>query len=794
MAKSAARRLPLIPTRELVVFPGMMIPLQIGRRASLAALDAAIGDSHELVLVAQREANQERIGSLEDLHATGTLVTVAQVVTSDDSSTVRAILTGIARVSISELAMEDGYLSVTATPIATPAVAMTPEVDALIETVRESLYEYAEGGSPLTADAIETGLKTEDPSALADFIGYTPDLTVEQRVELLAEGDPIKRLRLAAEHLARLREADKIKRKIQAGMREEMEKHQREFLLREQLRTIQKELGEEDPGAAEIDALRERVSASKMPDEIKARATKELDRMSRIPAMSPEVAVIRNYVDWLVDLPWGIHTEDKLDLAASEQILDDDHYGLEKVKERILEYLAVRKLSSQVRSPILCFAGPPGVGKTSLGKSIARAMGREFVRISLGGLHDEAEIRGHRRTYVGALPGRIIQGLKTAKTANPVFLLDEIDKLGRDFRGDPSSALLEVLDPEQNSTFTDNYLEVPFDLSQVLFIATANMLETIPGPLRDRMEIIPIAGYTEREKLAIARKYLVEKQAKAHALDPERVVIGDEVLMELIRRYTKEAGVRSLEREIATLTRKLARKAADTPKSKAKLRVTPADLDPRLGAARFDYGVLDLDGRPGAATGLVVSEAGGDVITLESSVTEGKRELVLTGQLGDVMRESATAALSWIEAHAVELGIERSAFEQRIHLHVPAGAIPKDGPSAGITIATTLVSLLTGRPVRRDLAMTGEITLRGMVLPIGGLKSKVLAAHLAGAKTVLFPKRNVPDLRDIPDEVKRSIELIPVERIEEVLAIALAPEPKRPATKPVRVKGSSASV
>jgi ATP-dependent Lon protease len=777
---SNTRILPLIPTRELVVFPGMMVPLQIGRRASLAALDLAISsERNELVLVAQRDGSQEQIDSLDDLYMTGTLVEIAQVI-ADDGGKVRAILQGRQRVRINTLQVADGYLAVSITPIIEPEVVSEPELEALVDAFREELGTYAERGAILSADALEVGLRTDDPGALADLVGYTPELTVEQRVELLGTADPVARLKIAAEHIARLTEADRLKRKISAGMREEMEKHQREFILREQLRAIQKELGEEDGVAGEIDALRLRVASSGMSEEIKARATKELDRMSRIPAMSPEVAVIRNYVDWLLELPWGVHTVDQLDLATSEQILDDDHFGLGKVKERILEYLAVRKLSSSVRSPILCFAGPPGVGKTSLGKSIARAMGREFVRISLGGLHDEAEIRGHRRTYVGALPGRIIQGLKSAKTANPGFLLDEIDKLGRDFRGDPSSALLEVLDPEQNSTFTDNYLEVPFDLSQVLFIATANMLETIPGALRDRMEIIPIAGYTEREKIAIAKKYLVEKQAKAHGLPPARVVIGDEVLMELIRRYTKEAGVRSLEREIATLSRKLARRAADAPKSKAKLKVTTVDLDPMLGAPRFDYGVLDLDGRPGAATGLVVSEAGGDVITIESSLTEGARTLVLTGQLGDVMQESAQTALSWIEAHADELGIAKSSFDARIHLHVPAGAIPKDGPSAGITIATTLVSLLTGRPVRRDLAMTGEITLRGMVLPIGGLKSKVLAAHLAGAKTVLFPKRNVPDLRDFPDEVKGSIELIPVERIEEVLELAIrAPRPRR---------------
>ncbi|MHB8459429.1 MAG: endopeptidase La, partial [Candidatus Limnocylindrales bacterium] len=583
--------------------------------------------------------------------------------------------------------------------------------------------------------------------------------------------------------LARQVEILELKGRIQSEVKSEMDKTQREYILREQLKAIQRELGEDDPQQAEIGELREKVEAAGMPDEIKARAIKEIDRMSRIPSASPEVGVIRTYVDWLVGLPWNVATTDLLDIKQAAKVLDEDHYGLEKIKDRILEYLAVRTLADQIRSPILCFVGPPGVGKTSLGKSIARAMGRKFVRMSLGGIHDEAEIRGHRRTYIGALPGRVIQNVKTAGSNNPVFMLDEVDKIGMDFRGDPSSALLEVLDPEQNNTFQDNYLEVPFDLSRVLFIATGNLLDPIPAPLRDRMEIIHLPGYTQKEKVEIARRFLIPKQMENHGLRAKHIVITDEALLELVQAYTHEAGVRNIEREIANIMRKVARTVAEGRKRKTVVDLRK--LDEYLGPPRFEYGELEREDQIGSATGLVVTEVGGDVVAVEVTIMEGKEDFILTGQLGEVMRESARAALSWIRSHAAALGIERETFEKNtLHIHVPAGATPKDGPSAGVTMATAMVSAFTGIPVRKDVAMTGEITLRGRVLAIGGLKQKTLAAHLSGAKTVIIPKKNEKDLRDIPDEIRKQIRIIPVETAEQVLEAALRRRPTPLAPKP----------
>jgi ATP-dependent Lon protease len=543
------------------------------------------------------------------------------------------------------------------------------------------------------------------------------------------------------------------------------------------MKAIQRELGEEDPQQAEINELREKIEQAGMPEEVKARALKEVDRMSRIPSASPEVGVIRTYVDWLVSLPWNVTTDDRYDIKEAAKILDEDHYGLEKIKERILEYLAVRALAETIRSPILALVGPPGVGKTSLGKSIARAMGRKFVRMSLGGIHDEAEIRGHRRTYIGALPGRIIQNVKTAGTNNPVFMLDEIDKVGMDFRGDPSSALLEVLDPEQNNTFQDNYLEVPFDLSKVLFIATGNLIDPIPAALRDRMEIIQLPGYTQQEKVEIGKRFLIPKQMTNHGLKPSNIEITDEAMTELVQAYTKEAGVRNLEREIANVMRKVARSVAEGRKRKTV--IDRKKLAEFLGPPRFEYGELEAEDQIGSATGLVVTEVGGDVVAVEVTRMDGKEDFILTGQLGEVMRESARAGLSWIRTHATELGIARETFEkQTLHIHVPAGAIPKDGPSAGITMATAMVSAFTGIPVRKDLAMTGEITLRGRVLPIGGLKSKILAAHLSGAQLVIIPRKNEKDLRDIPDEIRKQLKIVLVDSMEQVLEHALRRKPK----------------
>jgi ATP-dependent Lon protease len=560
-----------------------------------------------------------------------------------------------------------------------------------------------------------------------------------------------------------------------------MDKTQREYILREQMKAIQKELGEDDPAVAEANELRERVEQSAMPAEVKEKAIKEVDRLSRIPSASPEQGVIRTYVDWLVSLPWGVETADDLNLTDAEKVLNDDHYGLEKPKERILEYVAVRKLAEKIRSPILLFVGPPGVGKTSLGKSIAKAMGRKFVRMSLGGIHDEAEIRGHRRTYIGALPGRVIQSIKTAGSANPVFMLDEIDKVGMDFRGDPSSALLEVLDPEQNNTFQDNYLEVPFDLSKVLFIATANMLDTIPPALRDRMEVIQLPGYTQLEKLRIAQKFLLPKVLENHGLTDGQLTVTEAALVRLIQAFTKEAGVRNLERELSNVARKVARRVADD--ASVKVTVEPDQLEEYLGPARFDYGELEAEDQIGMATGLVVSDAGGDIVQVEATKMEGKDDFILTGQLGDVMKESARAGLSYVRSRTTQLGLDPTIFDkQTLHIHVPAGATPKDGPSAGVTMATAVASLLTAKPVRRDLAMTGEITLRGRVLPIGGLKSKLLAAHLAGVKTVLIPRRNEKDLVDVPEDVRQQLRIVPVDTMDEVLTEALI-DVARPAAR-----------
>jgi ATP-dependent Lon protease len=646
-----------------------------------------------------------------------------------------------------------------------------------MRTVQAQIEQYVANGAPVPPEAAVAARNISEPGLLADMVAYSPDMSTEQRQELLETVDVTERLKLVSAFLARQIEILELKGKIQSEVKSEMDKTQREYILREQLKAIQRELGEDDPQQAEINELRDKVEAAGMPDEVKTRALKEIDRMSRIPSASPEVGVIRTYVDWLIGLPWNVSTQDSLDIRAAAVILDEDHYGLEKIKERILEYLSVRTLAQTIRSPILALIGPPGVGKTSLGKSVARAMGRKFVRMSLGGIHDEAEIRGHRRTYIGALPGRIIQNIKTAGTNNPVFMLDEIDKIGMDFRGDPSSALLEVLDPEQNNTFQDNYLEVPFDLSKVLFIATGNLPDPIPAALRDRMETVALPGYTQQEKAQIGRRFLIPKQMEHHGLSAKHIEITDEALVEIVQAYTKEAGVRNLERELANVMRKVARAVAEGRKRRTV--VDRKKLLEFLGPPRFEYGELEAEDQIGAATGLVVTEVGGDVVSVEVTKMEGKEDFILTGQLGEVMRESARAGLSWTRAHAAELGIAREVFEKNtLHIHVPAGAIPKDGPSAGITMATAIVSALTGIPVRKDLAMTGEITLRGRVLPIGGLKSKILAAHLSGARMVVLPRKNEKDLRDVPEEIRKQIKLVLVDSMDGVLETALRRRPK----------------
>ncbi|HET6380561.1 MAG TPA: endopeptidase La [candidate division Zixibacteria bacterium] len=771
--------LPLVALRDTVIFPEMIVPLQVGRERSVKALDRAVRASQPVALITQRSSETEEIAGIDELYAVGTLAKIAQVIRLQDG-TIRAIVQGQRRIRLLDLLQIDPHLEARVEVIP-DAQETSLEIEALMASVKAQIEQYVSSGASVPPEVAVAARNINDGGLLADMVAYSPEMTTEQRQDLLETLNVAERLRKVSQFLAKQIEVLELKGKIQSEVKSEMDKTQREYILREQLKAIQKELGEDDPAVAEANELRKRVEESAMPEEVKEKALKEVDRLSRIPSASPEQGVIRTYVDWLVSLPWGVETEDNLDLAEAERVLNEDHYGLEKPKERIVEYMAVRKLAEKIRSPILLFVGPPGVGKTSLGKSIARAMGRKFVRMSLGGIHDEAEIRGHRRTYIGALPGRVIQSIKTAGSANPVFMLDEIDKVGMDFRGDPSSALLEVLDPEQNYSFQDNYLEVPFDLSKVLFIATANMLDTIPPALRDRMEVIQLPGYTQLEKLRIAQRFLMPKQLENHGLTEEQLQITEPAMVRLIQAFTKEAGVRNLEREIANIARKVARRVATD--SKASVVVGPDDLESYLGPARFEYGELEAEDQVGMVTGLVVSDAGGDIVQVEATKMEGKDDLILTGQLGNVMQESARAGMSYIRSRVKELGIDPSVFEKTtLHIHVPAGATPKDGPSAGVTMATAMASLLTGRPVRRDLAMTGEITLRGRVLPIGGLKSKLLAAHLAGVKTVLIPKRNEKDLVDVPEDVRRQLRIVPVETMDQVLAEALIDQP-RPAAR-----------
>ncbi|HVL54101.1 MAG TPA: endopeptidase La [Vitreimonas sp.] len=778
------RELPLVALRETVIFPEMIVPLQVGREKSVNALNAAVAEGGPIALVTQRQAEQEEITDPSELYGVGTLAKIAQVVQLQDG-TVRAIVQGQGRLRLHGFAQTSPFLRASIEEL----VDETPggvEVQALMRTVQAQIEQYVANGAPVPPEAAVAARNITEPGLLADMVAYSPDMTTEQRQELLETIDVVERLKLVSTFLARQVEILELKGRIQNEVKSEMDKTQREYILREQLKAIQRELGEDDPQQAEINEVRDKVEQSGMPEEVRARALKEIDRMSRIPSASPEVGVIRTYVDWLIGLPWNVSTDDQLDIREAARILDEDHYGLEKIKERILEYLAVRTLADTIRSPILALVGPPGVGKTSLGKSVARAMGRKFVRMSLGGIHDEAEIRGHRRTYIGALPGRIIQNLKTAGTNNPVFMLDEVDKIGMDFRGDPSSALLEVLDPEQNNSFQDNYLEVPFDLSKVLFIATGNLIDPIPPPLRDRMEVVQLPGYTQQEKIEIGKRFLIPKQMENHGLTQKHIELTDEAMTELVQAYTKEAGVRNLEREIANIMRKVARTVAEGRKRRTV--VERKKLIELLGPPRWEYGELEAEDQTGAATGLVVTEVGGDVVAVEVTRMEGKEDFILTGQLGDVMKESARAALSWIRANAALLGIPREQFEKNtLHIHVPAGAIPKDGPSAGVTMATAMVSALTGIPVRKDVAMTGEITLRGRVLPIGGLKSKILAAHLSGAGMVILPRKNEKDLRDVPDEIRKQIKLVLVDSMDQVLAAALRRKPKPLVAEPAKI-------
>jgi len=760
----------------MVVFPKIVQPLGVGREKSVAAINAAMSDEkHYVIFAAQKDAEVDDVTS-DQIYGVATVAEIVRLLRIPDGSA-QVIVQGLQRVRITGFAPDNRYFRVTFQPM-TEIPGEPVEREALLRSVKSLFGDYVENGGSIVPEVAMTAKSSDDPSHFADLVAQSQDLTIEQRQQLLEMESVVERLRFLSVFLAKQNEILQMKAKIQNDVQQTLDKTQREYILREQMKAIQKELGDDD-GTSEINELREKIEAAGMPDEVKEKALKEVGRLEKIPQASPEQGVIRTYVDWLISVPWKKAPEDDWDIVEAARMLDEDHYGLPKIKDRIIEYMAVRKLSHELRAPILCFVGPPGVGKTSLGKSIARAMGRKFVRMSLGGIRDEAEIRGHRRTYVGALPGRILQNMKTAAETNPVFMLDEIDKVGADFRGDPSSALLEVLDPEQNSTFSDHYLEVPYDLSRVIFITTANVEDTIIPPLRDRMEIIRLPGYTEDEKMHIAIGYLLPRQLKQHGLENGRLILTDAALKDMARLYTREAGVRNLEREIGTICRKVARQIAEHKTE--SVTVDAPDLSTYLGPERFDFGLAEEEDQVGAVTGVSVSEAGGDVLTVEATIMDqGSKteEFVLTGQIQKVMEESARAALSYVRAHQAELGVPKGFFKDHaMHIHVPAGAIPKDGPSAGVTMATAIVSALTGRRVRREVAMTGEITLRGRVLPIGGVKEKLLAAHRAGIKTFILPEKNRKDLVDVPKEVIDTVDIKPVSNIEEVLKLALLPGP-----------------
>jgi ATP-dependent Lon protease len=777
--------LPLVPIRDNVYFPHMIFPLFVGRDRSVKAVEAAMeSDSRLLLLAAQKQILTEE-PEPDDVHEVGIVAEVMQVLRMPDNA-VRVMLEGGRRVRLRQYLQTEPYLLVRVEGLETAPDGRSVELEALARTVTQSFEKLVADGKSIPPEALVNILNIGEPDRLADAVVPYLSLRVEEKQGLLETLSTRERLEKLGAVLTREHEILEVQNNIRARVEKEMTGTQREIILREQMKAIQQELGERDERAGEVDEYRAKIEAAGMPDETRERALKELDRFEKTPPASPENGVIRNYLDWLVAMPWTARTEDVLDLPEAEKVLDEDHYGLEKVKERILEFLAVRKLrgSGDVKGPILCFVGPPGVGKTSLGKSVARALGRKFVRVSLGGVRDEAEIRGHRRTYVGAMPGRIVQALKQAGVRNPVFLLDEIDKIGQDFRGDPSAALLEALDPEQNGEFSDHYLEVPFSLRDVLFLCTANLLDTIPPALRDRMEVIPFAGYIEAEKLAIATNYLVPKLVPDHGLTPEQVTFEADALRRLVREYTREAGVRNLEREIASVCRKVARKVATG--ETAPVAVTAADLPGYLGGRKFHWGVAEEQDEVGAATGLVYTESGGDTVSIEVVLTpqatkdggpaHGDPRLTLTGQLGDVMKESAQAAWTFVRSRLTRLGAPAGAgVGQDIHVHVPAGAVPKDGPSAGVTMATALASAITGRPVRKDVAMTGEITLRGKVLPVGGIKEKVIAAHRAGVAEVILPAENEKDLEELPGDVRAALRFTLVQDADAVLAAALLP-------------------
>ncbi|EEL32516.1 endopeptidase La [Bacillus toyonensis] len=763
------RIVPLLPLRGVLVYPTMVLHLDVGRDKSIQALEQAAMDENIIFLAMQKEMNIDDPKE-DDIYSVGTVAKVKQMLKLPNG-TLRVLVEGLHRAEVVEFIEEENVVQVSIKTV-TEEVEDDLEEKALMRTLLEHFEQYIKVSKKVSNETFATVADVEEPGRLADLIASHLPIKTKQKQEILEIVSVKERLHTLISIIQDEQELLSLEKKIGQKVKRSMERTQKEYFLREQMKAIQTELGDKEGKGGEVEELREKIEQSGMPEETTKAALKELDRYEKLPASSAESGVIRNYIDWLLALPWTVATEDMIDLVHSEEILNKDHYGLEKVKERVLEYLAVQKLTNSLKGPILCLVGPPGVGKTSLARSIATSLNRNFVRVSLGGVRDESEIRGHRRTYVGAMPGRIIQGMKKAKTVNPVFLLDEIDKMSNDFRGDPSAALLEVLDPEQNHNFSDHYIEEPYDLSKVMFVATANTLSSIPGPLLDRMEIISIAGYTELEKVHIAREHLLPKQLKEHGLRKGNLQVRDEALLEIIRYYTREAGVRTLERQIAKVCRKAA-KIIVTAERK-RIVVTEKNIVDLLGKHIFRYGQAEKTDQVGMATGLAYTAAGGDTLAIEVSVAPGKGKLILTGKLGDVMKESAQAAFSYIRSRAEELHIDPNFHEKNdIHIHVPEGAVPKDGPSAGITMATALISALTGIPVSKEVGMTGEITLRGRVLPIGGLKEKTLSAHRAGLTKIILPAENEKDLDDIPESVKENLTFVLASHLDEVLEHAL---------------------
>ncbi len=761
---------PLLALRELVVFPQQVVPLFVGREKSVKAIEYSQRENKFIMLAAQKDARTSN-PSQKDIYSIGTLGEVVQLIRLADGP-IKVLVEGKSRARIKKFVGEDDFIQVDVEELI-PAVEMTTELKALMRSVNMTFENYVKLGKKVNPEMIMHVNAIEDASRLADAIVVQLNLKLEDKQDILETINPSERLDKILGHMKSEIEILQVEKRIRNRVKKQMEKTQKEYYLNEQMRAIQKELGEKDDFRNEIQELEDKLKSKDMPDEAREKTDKEIKKLKMMSPMSAEATVVRNYVDWMLALPWNECSKDEIDIDKAREVLEEEHYGLEKIKKRILEYLAVQKLVGKMKGPILCLVGPPGVGKTSLGKSIAHSTGRQFVRVALGGVRDEAEIRGHRRTYIGALPGKVIQSLKKAGTSNPVFLLDEIDKMSTDFRGDPSAALLEVLDPEQNSSFNDHYLDCDYDLSKVMFICTANTLHTIPQPLLDRMEIIQLSGYTEPEKLAISKRYLIPKQVEENGLQPSNIELSDSAVVDVIRRYTRESGVRNLERSMATLCRKAAVEVVENGKEHLT-KINAENLMHYLGQPRFRYGKQEETHQVGTTTGLAWTEKGGELLVIETTVLPGKGRLQITGKLGDVMQESARAALSYVRSRGDMLGLPRYFYDKiDLHVHVPEGAIPKDGPSAGVTMATSFVSALTGIPVDKNVAMTGEITLRGNVLPIGGLKEKALAAHRGGIKKVLFPKENESEIEEIPASVRAELELVPASHIDEVLAEAL---------------------